>query len=289
MTGPAHAGAATPGGNVSPVRQGTVPCPSGRVVSYLDAGPADGRPLLWVHGSPGSRLSGLPYHDWAAGHGLRLIGIDRPGWGRTPPPPYPRHDAWAADVRHLLSTLDVTGCVVLAEYAGAPWGFGLAAGAPDLVAALAVVAGVGPYSTRGARRLLDWRGRTGLHPVGLAVRRVINAPLVRLARDRSPEPLPPELPADQRDAAARRREQSRQGAVTVVADQAMGARWSLDLGRVTCPVAAWQGAAATVGPLPLVQALQPGVPQLQVHVVAGGDTAPWERALPDIFGWLRDA
>ena len=70
----------------APVVDSTITLDDGRSVAYADFGPKDLRPLVYLHGTPGSRLD-LGRDDLLAvlaEAGYRLIGIDRPGFGATP-------------------------------------------------------------------------------------------------------------------------------------------------------------------------------------------------------------
>ena len=53
----------------------------GRKVSYLDIGEPKGTPILYFHGSPGSRFEALFAEKTAISKNLRIIAPDRPGFG----------------------------------------------------------------------------------------------------------------------------------------------------------------------------------------------------------------
>ena len=54
--------------------------PGGLGISYADTGDPQGRVVLYLHGTPGSRMQvGAPVSDVATGLGLRLVAPDRPG------------------------------------------------------------------------------------------------------------------------------------------------------------------------------------------------------------------
>lgn len=66
--------------------EGTIAAPDGRTIGYPEYGDTDGIGVLWSHGGPGCRLEPKPYGDAASAAGLRLVGIDRPGYGLSTPP-----------------------------------------------------------------------------------------------------------------------------------------------------------------------------------------------------------
>ncbi len=63
----------------------TIKLADGRDAGFVDYGPATGVPVLWCRGGPGSRMEPAAFAPAAAG--LRLIGIDRAGYGRFTPKP----------------------------------------------------------------------------------------------------------------------------------------------------------------------------------------------------------
>lgn len=127
-----------------------VELPDGRRLAADDVGDPDGRPVLYLHGAPDCRLARHPDDGAAARHGVRLVAVDRLGYGDTDPLPVPPGVAvdprvWAGDVEALLDHLGIERCRVAAWSAGGPWAFGLAAALPDRVDGLATYGCVAPY------------------------------------------------------------------------------------------------------------------------------------------------
>ena len=65
----------------------TIRLASGHTVGFADYGIADATAVLWCHGGPGSRLDPAYLRREASEAGLRIIGIDRPGYGLSTPQP----------------------------------------------------------------------------------------------------------------------------------------------------------------------------------------------------------
>lgn len=67
--------------NVSPHNGRSVLASDGRTLMVAEWGDADGFPVFWLHGSPGSRFS--RHHDVSeySRAGARVITYDRPGYG----------------------------------------------------------------------------------------------------------------------------------------------------------------------------------------------------------------
>ena len=112
-----------------------VTLPDGRLLAADVVGDPVGVPVVYLHGAPDCRLARHPNDAMAHQLGVRLIAVDRPGWGWSDP--LPAGDGvreWADDVAVLLDELGIDRVGVAAWSAGAPFAWGLAAGRPDRVA-----------------------------------------------------------------------------------------------------------------------------------------------------------
>lgn len=76
----------------------------GRVLAWAEWGDPRGRPLVFLHCSPGSRLF-CPDEAATAAEGVRLITVDRPGYGGSDPSPDPTLAAFARDIARLIDHL----------------------------------------------------------------------------------------------------------------------------------------------------------------------------------------
>jgi pimeloyl-ACP methyl ester carboxylesterase len=63
----------------------TLTLPDGRKLGYAQYGSPTGRPILYQHGLPGSRLEAARFHDLGLELGARIIAVDRPGMGWSSP------------------------------------------------------------------------------------------------------------------------------------------------------------------------------------------------------------
>ncbi len=106
---------------------------SGLVIGVADFGPSDGSPVLWCHGGPGCRLSPGYVAGVAAEHGFRLIGIDRPGYGRSPARPGRTIGDWVGDALAVADHLAVDRFDVVGTSTGGAYALATAALAPDRV------------------------------------------------------------------------------------------------------------------------------------------------------------
>jgi pimeloyl-ACP methyl ester carboxylesterase len=71
----------------SPTHTRLVALGGGRMMTVDDVGDPDGVPILYLHGTPDSRLARHPDDGVATAAGVRLLAVDRPGYGGTDPLP----------------------------------------------------------------------------------------------------------------------------------------------------------------------------------------------------------
>jgi pimeloyl-ACP methyl ester carboxylesterase len=133
-----------------PGHDGRVALPDGRVVEYWDGGDPAGRAMIFHPGTPVSRLLGRWAHEAALAAGVRLVSLNRPGYGgSTPATGTPSLLAVGRDTAALATRLGLDQYAVLGSSGGGPFAVATAVASPGAVSALGVVGGVGPW------RLLD--------------------------------------------------------------------------------------------------------------------------------------
>jgi pimeloyl-ACP methyl ester carboxylesterase len=91
--------------------------PAGRRLGWAEWGDPHGRPVLLLHRSPGSRLFD-PDAAATAAAGVRLLTLDRPGYGATDPVPVPTRAALAADVVAFVDALGLDSLALAGWSAG---------------------------------------------------------------------------------------------------------------------------------------------------------------------------
>jgi pimeloyl-ACP methyl ester carboxylesterase len=115
----------------------------GRAMAYSEWGLLDGRPIVLIHGTPGSRLF-CPDEEATARAGVRLITIDRPGYGRSDPGPKRPLVEWADDFVELIDVLDLQASPVIGWSGGGPYAMAAGLRAPDRVPTVGLAASPGP-------------------------------------------------------------------------------------------------------------------------------------------------
>jgi pimeloyl-ACP methyl ester carboxylesterase len=150
------------------MRELDVSTPDGRTLRVLDAGPADGAPVLVHNGSPNSRL--LYGHDVerAQAQGVRLISYDRPGYGGSTRLEGRSVADCAADVRAIAAALRIERLGVWGISGGGPHAIACAALLEDLVPAVGVLASIAPWGAPGLD-YFDGMGELNVEDIKLAL------------------------------------------------------------------------------------------------------------------------
>jgi pimeloyl-ACP methyl ester carboxylesterase len=103
----------------------------GRRVGYTDFGRADQTAVLWCHGGPGSRLEAMSLGPVASDAGLRIIGIDRPGYGKSSLKPGRSIADWVPDGLAVADHLGIQRFIAVGVSTGGAYSLALAANAPQ--------------------------------------------------------------------------------------------------------------------------------------------------------------
>lgn len=113
--------------------------PGGRSVHLWQGGDPAGMPVLFFHGTPDSRLAARPGDTAARDSGVRLVAVNRPGYGRSDPAPSD-HLSVADDTVAVADALGLATFAVLGMSLGGQYALACAARHPERVTAAGVVA-----------------------------------------------------------------------------------------------------------------------------------------------------
>lgn len=115
-----------------------------RTIRVRIAGDPDGFPVVYFHGTPGSRLD-LAFGDEIVGAaGVRLLSFDRPGYGGSSPGPFGLSRV-AGDALRIADQLGVVRFATLGLSGGGPFALATAAIGGARVTRIGVASGAGPF------------------------------------------------------------------------------------------------------------------------------------------------
>jgi pimeloyl-ACP methyl ester carboxylesterase len=116
--------------------ESTLTTADGRTVGFTAYGPDANIPVMWCHGGPGSRLEPAGFEPFLDQLGLRVIGIDRPGYGLSSLRPGRSIADWVPDGVAVADALGVERFIAVGVSTGGAYALALAAMAPERVRAV---------------------------------------------------------------------------------------------------------------------------------------------------------
>jgi len=119
------------------MKEGLITVSDGRRVSFADYGTPGQTPVVWCHGGPGSRWEPEISAAAADRAGLRLIGIDRPGYGRSTQQPGRTIGGWVPDALAVVDHLGIDRFVTVGASTGGAYALALAAASPRVMGTVA--------------------------------------------------------------------------------------------------------------------------------------------------------
>jgi pimeloyl-ACP methyl ester carboxylesterase len=124
--------------------------PDGRDLGWLELGSEVGEPVFAFHGTTGSRWHFTVDDEPVSAAGVRLIVVDRPGYGLSSFHRGRQLRDWADDVAHLADHLGLPHFSVMGVSGGGPHAAVCARFLPTRVRAAAIVSGVAPLADAGS-------------------------------------------------------------------------------------------------------------------------------------------
>jgi len=255
----------------------------GRRVGVAVFGAQQGFPVIALHGMPGSRLMYATVAQAAARRGIRLIAVDRPGYGRSDRRAGGTLLDYAGDVAGIAEAIGLERFAVLGISGGASYALACAARLGSRLTRVGVVSGIGPLRTPGSlagmapvNRWIFRLARVSPALAGAVVSRLTRRSLPQLqahvAAGTSPSlSIPPDvLPlvvADQAEAI-------RQGGAGIAFDAGnLWRSWGFPLTQITVPTRLWHGDADNAAPAALGRLIADATPGCEATFYPGEDHA----------------
>ena len=134
----------------------------GRMLGHAEYGDPDGKPVLYFHGFPGSRLDWQPFDDGSASDmKARIVAVDRPGYGLSDFKRGRKILDWPDDVIELADALRLDRFAVMGASGGGPYVAACAFKIPKRLTAAAMVCGMGPSEAPGIKDGIAWKSGPG--------------------------------------------------------------------------------------------------------------------------------
>lgn len=258
---------------------GDLPC-------HQEYGEPGGAPFFYCHGLPGSRRECELLDAAARRHGMRVIGIDRPGYGGSMPQAGRTLRDWPETIQRLADRLNLERFGVIGISGGGPYALACARWLPERMTAVAAVCGLGPLHGTGLASTLHWHARQVFRladmnawPVLAAYGQALSLG-ARVAPRTVMRSLGLLLGDEDRKVMSDREaarlladnvtEAFRQGAKGVLDDLRICSRpWGFDLADITVPVQLWHGSQDRLVPLAHSEYLHKRIPGSTLERVAG--------------------
>ena len=278
--------------------------PDGRTLACLELGDPAGPPVLYFHGFPGSRLEARVAADAAARLGVRLLGVDRPGFGQSTFRPGRTIGGWAADVAALADQLELGRFSIIGVSGGGPYALACAALLSDRLARVALVCPLGPLDVADGKAGMLAQDRVMLalatHAAPLARGMVhMLAHWMRQDADRYVKFMMAGMVSPDRDlfddpgyralVAASTAESLRQGGTGAAWELTLISRpWDFRLQDVRMSISLWQGLADQILPAAMARRLAAALPACKPRYFPGeGHLSLVVRQIGEVLAELR--
>ncbi|KAL3447134.1 Alpha/Beta hydrolase protein [Aspergillus insuetus] len=285
----------------------TISLRDGRILGFAEYGAPTGFPVLYFHGFPSSRLEGSGVDGNARRRGLRIISLDRPGYGLSTFRPNQRIMDWPGDVKSLADHLGIPHFAVLGGSGGSPYALACAHALPhERLSAVGILAGAAPWDiglqhVSSSRRLLSWAAASSPTALGSLFNGVIGvsrwavntSPVTRwidnwLEQQESPEKS--ELSTKQRrnQVLAMAFEAFVQGtAATVQEASLLSHNWGFRLEDVGYnKIQIWHGKNDANVPIEMIRNMAERLPHADLRVYEGETHYTLSRHIDEIFSEL---
>lgn len=239
--------------------------------------------MFYFHGFPGSRLEAALLEEAAQEMDVRVIGVDRPGYGCSDPSPRRRFADWPRDVASLADALGLAQFAIIGVSGGGPYALASAAHLGPRVSAVSLVCGLGPLCAGGSsigmppQRRFAWRL---LRLMPWLIPFVSGAIGRRLARDPEgifrhllahvPEPDRETLakPENRALLQASFTEAVRTGSTGITSDALLYlSEWDFDPHAIRVPVTLWHGELDETVPASMSRELAKTLPQAKLKLL----------------------
>jgi pimeloyl-ACP methyl ester carboxylesterase len=257
----------------------------GRRLGYAEYGRSGGEAFFYFHGHPGARLEARFAASAADVAGVRMVALDRPGYGLSDDKPSRTILDWPDDVAEAADLLGVGSFCVVGGSGGAPYALACAHRLPDRVVRAGLISGVGPHDVPGIAKGMRWQNRVGfrwgarwpwlaralMRSMERNIRDRPDRTIEALTRAMSPVDAAvarrPEVRALLADVVAEAFRQGSEGAARDVV--LLGRPWGFSVSEIRPTVYLWQGEADVLVPPAMGRYLAARIPDCRARFLPG--------------------
>ena len=248
-----------------------------RNLGYAEYGPAIGKPVIAFHGAPGSRLEHICDSSYLHASDLRLIIVDRPGYGLSDFQQNRTLLDWPNDIIQLADALKLDHFAVIGFSAGGAYATACAFKIPERLTRVALLSSMAPFDALGVtdnmlptNRALFELAASDYQQVAQQLSVVAKTPEVVMNILEEPAPEPDKaIFADEnfrRMYIANLSEALRQGLTGLAYDMSLIAQpWGFDPSAIKTRVSLWHGAQDINAPIAMGHHLAQLITQCQTH------------------------
>lgn len=135
----------------------TLQLPDGRTLGFAEYGSPEGNVLVYCHGYPGSRLEAVALSAHAAETHVRVLSLDRPGFGRSSFQEGRSLLDWPHDLVAVTERLGIERFAVMGVSGGAPYALACTQQIPERLISCGIVSAIAPVKL-GATGM-NWQNR----------------------------------------------------------------------------------------------------------------------------------
>lgn len=248
----------------------------GRSLGWAEYGNPNGSPVLYFHGTPGSRLETHPDQNIVKNLAIRLIVPERPSYGLSDAKSKPSLLDWVDDVGELMAQIGLNRCPVIGFSGGGPYAAAMAYKMPNRVSQLALVSSPAPFDNPNGTKGMNEQSRV-LYALASADQDMFEAQITALAassREAFFHIITAGLPEEDQNILAmtgiremyqcNMDEALRKGASGIISDMLLYPQdWGFKLSEISCETYLWQGMKDLNTPSHMGQCLAENIPSCE--------------------------
>lgn len=265
---------------------------------YAESGVPNGVPVFYFHGIPGSRLDQPASEEVLRNLNIRLITIDRPGYGMSEYVAGRKLLDWPETVEQLANTLGIAQFYILGFSAPVAYAAACASRLSARVKAMALVGAIAPLDKPGMMEMLP-EATSGMYSQALAnplvlaeqfAQTIVNAEGVlnyfqHFTSDHDRHIF--SLPAYREKFLVHVKEGLAQGMLGAATDMSIVAGpWEFELSEVVTPARIWHGEADYLHPVSMSQYLNEELPNSELTILPDTGHFGWVLQIEEILGSL---